>query len=65
MTAPTDVCRIPRDACIPDEAEHFKCLLISCAYYPYTVYQMCGLLARLYPEQAEAGAHVVQGTVEG
>jgi hypothetical protein len=36
------------------DKEHFKRLLIPCAYYPDAAYKMCGLLARLYPEQATA-----------
>lgn len=37
----------------------FKQLLIPCAYYIDSAYRMCGLLARLYPEQARVIAEVV------
>ena len=37
----------------------FKQLLIPCAYYLNATYEMCGYLARLYPEQAEKVAKVV------
>jgi hypothetical protein len=39
--------------------EGFKRLLIPCAYYLDAAYQMRGLLARLYPEQATKVAEVV------
>jgi len=38
---------------------NFKKLLIPCAYYLDAAYQMCGYLARLYPEKAEEVAKVV------
>jgi hypothetical protein len=38
---------------------NFKKLLIPCAYYFDAAYQMCGLLAQLYSEQAAAVAKVV------
>ncbi|MFM9264470.1 SMEK domain-containing protein [Tychonema sp. BBK16] len=38
---------------------NFKKLLIPCAYYLDAAYQMCGYLARLYPEQASAVAKVL------
>ena len=38
---------------------NFKKLLIPCAYYLDAAYQTCGLLARLYPQQAAAVAKVV------
>ena len=38
---------------------NFKHLLIPCAYYLDAAYQMCGYLARLYPEQASAVAKVL------
>ncbi|MDB9511014.1 hypothetical protein PN499_07450 [Kamptonema animale CS-326] len=38
---------------------NFKRLLIPCAYYLDTAYQMCEYLARLYPEQASAVAKVL------
>jgi tetratricopeptide (TPR) repeat protein len=38
---------------------NFKKLLIPCAYYLDAAYQMCWLLARLYPEKAEDIAKVV------
>lgn len=38
---------------------NFKRLLIPCAYYLDAAYQMCGYLARLYPEQASAVAKVL------
>ncbi|MEQ9668181.1 hypothetical protein [Coleofasciculus sp. G2-EDA-02] len=41
------------------DKENFKRLLIPCAYNVETAYQMCGLIARLYPEQAESVAKVV------
>lgn len=44
---------------------NFKCLLIPCAYYLDTAYQMCGYLARLYPEQASAVAKVLSEFNEG
>ncbi|GAK56349.1 tetratricopeptide repeat domain protein [Candidatus Vecturithrix granuli] len=39
--------------------EHFKQLLIPCAAYLDSAYRMCGLLARLYPEQATAIAEIL------
>jgi hypothetical protein len=44
---------------------NFKRLLIPCAYYLDTAYQMCGYLARLYPEQASAVAQVLSKLNEG
>jgi len=44
---------------------NFKRLLIPCAYYLDTAYQMCGYLARLYPEQASAVAKVLSEFNEG
>ncbi|MEQ8995688.1 MAG: hypothetical protein RID53_04185 [Coleofasciculus sp. B1-GNL1-01] len=41
------------------DKENFKPLLIPCAYNVETAYQMCGLIARLYPEQAESVAKAV------
>ncbi len=41
------------------DQENFKKLLIPCAYYLDAAYQMCRLLARLYPEKAEEIAKVV------
>ena len=38
---------------------NFKHLLIPCVYYLDAAYQMCGYLARLYPEQASAVAKVL------
>ena len=38
---------------------NFKKLLVPCAYYLDAAYQMCGYLARLYPEQASAVAKVL------
>lgn len=35
------------------DREHFKQLLVPCAYYADAVPRLCGLLARGYPEQAE------------
>jgi hypothetical protein len=46
------------------DKEHFKQLLLPCAYYLDAAYRMCGLLARLYPEQAAAVAEVVKGEVK-
>jgi hypothetical protein len=39
---------------------NFKKLLIPCAYYLDSAYEMCGYLARLYPEKAEAVAKVLK-----
>jgi hypothetical protein len=53
--------RVPELAAALVEAgdkEHFKRLLIPCAYYLDSAYRMCGLLGRLYPEQAAAVAAV-------
>ncbi|WP_293259401.1 MULTISPECIES: hypothetical protein [unclassified Microcoleus] len=44
---------------------NFKRLLIPCAYYLDTAYQMCGYLARLYPQQASAVAKVLSELNEG
>jgi hypothetical protein len=44
------------------DKEHFKQLLLPCSYYLDAAYRMCGLLARLYPEQAAAVAEVLNGT---
>ena len=44
---------------------NFKRLLIPCAYYLDTASQMCGYLARLYPEQASAVAKVLSELNEG
>ncbi|MEG4585187.1 SMEK domain-containing protein [Microcoleus sp. MOSTC5] len=44
---------------------NFKHLLIPCAYYLDTAYQMCEYLARLYPEQASAVAQVLSELNEG
>jgi hypothetical protein len=44
---------------------NFKRLLIPCAYYLDTAYQICGYLARLYPEQASAVAKVLSELNEG
>lgn len=41
------------------DKENFKRLLIPCAYNVEIAYQMCGLIARLYPEQAELVAKAV------
>jgi hypothetical protein len=41
------------------DKQNFKKLLISCAYYLDIAYEMCGYLARLYPEKAEEVAKVV------
>ncbi len=38
---------------------NFKKLLVPCAYYLDSAYEMCGYLARLYPEQASAVAKVL------
>ncbi len=38
---------------------NFKRLLIPCAYYLDAAYEMCGHMARLYPEQVAAVAKVV------
>ncbi|MEQ8537592.1 MAG: AAA family ATPase [Coleofasciculus sp. D1-CHI-01] len=42
------------------DRENFKRLLIPCAYYLHTAYQMCGCLAKLYPVQATDIAKVVK-----
>lgn len=39
---------------------NFKQLLLPCAYYLDAAYRMCGLLARLYSEQAAAVVEVVR-----
>ena len=44
---------------------NFKRLLIPCAYYLDTAYQMCEYLARLYPKQASAVAKVLSELNEG
>lgn len=44
---------------------NFKRLLIPCAYYLDTAYQMCEYLALLYPEQASAVAKVLSELNEG
>ncbi len=44
---------------------NFKRLLIPCAYYLDTAYEMCEYLARLYPEQASAVAKVLSELNEG
>ena len=38
---------------------NFKKLLVPCAYYLNSAYEMCGYLARLYPEEASAVAKVL------
>ena len=50
-----------------NDKESFKKrkLLIPCAYSLKTAYQMCGYLARLYPEQASAVAKVLSEFNEG
>lgn len=40
---------------------NFKKLLIPCAYYLDSAYEMCEYLARLYPEKAEAVAKILSG----
>jgi hypothetical protein len=41
------------------DIEHLKRLLILCAHYLDAAYEVCGLLARVYPEQAsEIARHV-------
>jgi len=42
------------------DKDNFIKLLISCAYSSDTAYKMCTLLARLYPEKAEAVAEKVK-----
>ncbi len=42
------------------DRENFKRLLIPCSFYPEASYRMCGVLVRLYPEQATAIAQIVQ-----
>ncbi|MBE9125908.1 MULTISPECIES: hypothetical protein [unclassified Coleofasciculus] len=42
------------------DRENFKRLLIPCVYYLDTAYQMCGLLAKLYPDQATDIVKVVK-----
>ncbi|MFZ8845196.1 hypothetical protein [Thermoflexus sp.] len=49
---------------IAGDKEHFKQLLLPCAYYLDAAYKMCGLLARLYPKQVLAVAEVVRGEVK-
>ncbi|MFW6097417.1 MAG: hypothetical protein ACOC9Z_05050, partial [Chloroflexota bacterium] len=43
------------------DKENFKRLLVPCAYYLDAAYKMCGLLAKLYPEQAKVIAAIVIG----
>lgn len=43
-----------------NDKQNFKKLLISCAYYLDIAYEMCGYLARLYPEKAAAVAKVLK-----
>jgi hypothetical protein len=43
------------------DKEYFKHLLIPCAYGLDLAYNMCGLLARVYPEQAIAISQIVAG----
>ena len=38
------------------DLDSFKRLLLPCASYQDAAYRMCGLLARVYPDQAEAVA---------
>ncbi|NJL67361.1 MAG: hypothetical protein HC894_12360 [Microcoleus sp. SM1_3_4] len=38
------------------DKQNFKKLLIPCAYYLDSAYEMCGYLARLYPEKAKVVA---------
>jgi hypothetical protein len=59
--------RLPKIAealVIAGDKEHFKQLLLPCAYYLDAAYKMCGLLARLYPKQVLAVAEVVRGEVK-
>jgi hypothetical protein len=57
-----------RDSLLPDIAralvdvkdkDNFKELLIPCAHYLNAAFRICGLVARLYPEQVPAIAQVV------
>ena len=41
------------------DRQNFKKLLIPCAFYLDSAYEMCGYLARLYPEKAEAVVKVL------
>ncbi|MEP6487641.1 ATP-binding protein [Microcoleus vaginatus GB2-A3] len=41
------------------DKQNFKRLLIPCAYYLDATYEMCGYLAKLYPEQASAVTKVL------
>lgn len=45
-----------------NDKESFKHLLIPCVYYLDAAYKMCGLLARLYPEQAAGIAEVIKSS---
>jgi hypothetical protein len=47
------------------DRQNFKKLLIPCAYYLDSAYEMCEYLARLYPEQASAVAKVLSELNEG
>ena len=47
------------------DRQNFKKLLIPCAYYLDSAYEMCGYLARLYPEQASAVVTVLSELNEG
>ncbi|NER92970.1 MAG: ATP-binding protein [Symploca sp. SIO1B1] len=48
-----------------DDKENFKRLLIPCAYYLDAAYQMCGHLAKLYPDQATDIAKIVAKKFQG
>jgi len=48
-----------------DDKENFKRLLIPCAHYLDATYQMCGHLAKLYPEQATDIAKIVAKKFQG
>ena len=47
------------------DKRNFKALLTPCAYYLDAAYRLCGLLAKLYPDQMLAIAHVVFSASQG
>jgi tetratricopeptide (TPR) repeat protein len=43
---------------VANDRQHFKRLLIPCSYYTDAAYVMCGLLAKLYPQESTGLAEV-------
>jgi hypothetical protein len=65
----TEAILTERNRQIPQIASHFvytgdhsnfKKILLPCAYYMDAAYEMCGYLAKLYPEQASSVARVIR-----